>query len=316
MKAYLIDKDENEYELKKLLSWDICHGLTDACDYFEISAVYDSSMLTKLQNAVRFKAENGDSTVFRGVVDEYIVSMNEKGATVTVNGRSLAALLMDNEVTKTTFFSMTKQYLVDTYVTPYGVGDIAAATLPALTMFPVKAGDSAWSVVKRFCLRSGKTEPRFSADGTLLLKETAGKTVSLDADKLAVSIKYRDKRYGIISHITVTNRATGGSYTLTNDDFVQRGGQSRRYLYTEKLENVISNPSDVSERFTGEYQIRCSERGKNCIEVTVPRQFFCFAGDTVSFSSSALGISGSFKALSTHCWADSVSAGTAVTLEV
>lgn len=316
MRAYLIDKNSNEYELNKLLSWDICHGTGESCDYFEISALFDSTMLTYLENAVRFRAENGNDTVFYGVVDEYVVSMDEKGATVTVNGRSLAALLMDNEVTKATYFTMTNASLIQNYVTPYGIDSVAACTLPQQLMFPVRAGDSAWSVLKRFCLRSGHVCPRFSKEGILLLAETAGSTVSLDADSLAYAVKYRDKRYGIISQITVTNRASGGSYTLTNDDFILRGGSCRRYLYTEKLENVISNPSDIGERFTGEYQIRCSQAGKHCIELSVPGQFFCFAGDTVNFRSTALGITGNYKVSATHCWADSLSAGTLITLEV
>lgn len=101
MKGYLLDKNGNESALPELLSWDVCHGTGEPCDYFEVKTVYSSAFLPKLAAASRFKGVSEGKTVFYGVVDEYQISIDEKGSTVSINGRSLAALLMDNEVQKT-----------------------------------------------------------------------------------------------------------------------------------------------------------------------------------------------------------------------
>ena len=69
-------------------------------------------------------------------------------------------------------------------------------------------------------------------------------------------------------------------------------------------------------RYTAAYQIAESQRGKKCVKLTLTKQFACFPGDRVSLSASKLGLSGVFTVVSSHCWADSLSAGTIVTLEV
>jgi len=315
MQGFLADKNGTQYSLPELLSWDVCHAMGEACDYFEVTTLFDSTMLPQLQSAVRFIGKNGNSTVFCGVVDEYVVSINEKGATVSINGRSLAALLMDNEVQKVTYFAMTKASALEHFVTPYGISNVASCNLPQVLMFQVKSGDSAWTALKRYCLKAGHCAPRFSASGTLLLAETSGNTVTINADNRASAIKYKDERYGIISRITVTNRSSGGSYTLNNQAFINRGGSCRRYLYTDKFEQVVSNPSQADDTFTGEYQIQQSKYGKNVIEITVAEQFACFPGDTAVFSSTAVGITKNCKVIKTHCWADALSAGTIITVE-
>ena len=77
MKGYLIDKDGTQYQLPELLSWDVCHGTGEPCDYFEVKTLYTAALLPKLGDAVRFKGTNDGATVFYGVVDEYQVSIDE-----------------------------------------------------------------------------------------------------------------------------------------------------------------------------------------------------------------------------------------------
>ena len=74
--------------------------------------------------------------------------------------------------------------------------------------------------------------------------------------------------------------------------------------------------SITDTKFTGRYQIESSMFGKRCVELTLKRQFPCFPGDTVLLTCSAFGINKSCRVIKTHCWADAVSAGTSVTLEV
>lgn len=316
MKAYLIDVNGTEHELPELLSWDVCHGLGEPCDYFEVSTLYTPELLQYLTAAVRFRAEHSGETVFYGVVDEYLVTIDGRGSSVSVNGRSLAALLMDNEVTKCTYYMMTKSSVRQNYLIPFGITEVASGTMNDVLMFPVKSGDSAWSVLRRFCLKSARAIPGFTPSGQLRMTGLSGTTVTVNADSGAERVRYKDERYGIISEICVTNRATGGSYTLTNEDFCDRGGSRKRYVFTDKFDSVLSPGSDAGGHETGEDYIADSQRGKNCIELTVPTLFPCFPGDRVQLTSTALGVSGTYKVSSTHCWADSSGGGTVITLEV
>ena len=98
MTGYIISSSGVETELPAFLSWDVCHGIGEPCDWFEVSFIYYSHQLSMLQSACRFRAEHNNSVVFTGVVDEYSISIDEHGSVATISGRSHAALLLDNEL--------------------------------------------------------------------------------------------------------------------------------------------------------------------------------------------------------------------------
>lgn len=310
MTGYIISSSGTETELPEFLSWDICHGIGEPCDWFEVSFIYYPNQLLRLQSACRFRAEHGGSVVFTGVVDEYSISIDENGSVVTISGRSPAALLLDNELPAAQYASLSSESLISSFVTPYGISAVIGDASKTLGSFTVSTGESAWSAVKRFSRYAWGTTPFFTPDGALILNGRQGKNVTVNADTDSASIKLRDERYGIISDVRVKNRVTGASYTVRNEDFISRGGKSHREITVPK-----TTGADAA-RYTAEYQITESKRGKHFIELALTKQFACFPSDIVALSSTALGISGSYKVIASHCWADSFSAGTIVTLEV
>ena len=86
MKGYLIDKNGALTLLPEFLSWDVCHGMGEPCDWFEVSFIYYSTQLPKLQSACRFRAVHNNAVVFKGIIDEYSISIDEKGSVVTLSG--------------------------------------------------------------------------------------------------------------------------------------------------------------------------------------------------------------------------------------
>ena len=310
MTGYIISSSGAEIELPPFLSWDVCHGLGEPCDWFEVSFIYYSHQLSKLQSACRFRAEHNGATVFTGVVDEYSISIDEHGSVVTISGRSPAALLLDNELPAASYATLSSESLISSFITPYGIGQVVSGAAKTLGSFSVSTGESAWSAVKRFSRYAWGTTPFFTPDGVLILNGRQGSNITVDADKDAHAVKLRDERYGIISDVCVKNRVTGASYTVRNEDFIARGGKSHRELTVPK-----TTGADAA-RYTAEYQIAESVRGRHLIELTLTKQFACFPGDIIELSSTALGVSGSYRVSASHCWADSFSAGTIVTLEV
>lgn len=309
MTGYLINNGGMVRALPELLSWDICHGSGEPCDYFEVSFVYDTAMLEMLASATRFRAEHKGETVFYGVVDEYGICIDESGGTVTVNGRSLAALLLDNEASAADHCCLSLNTLLGTHVKENGVTEIKTREMPALGSFSVKSGESEWSVLKRFCAYSAGVCPRFSKEGVLILDDEPGRRLVIDDSVPVLRFVRSEDRTGVISEILVKNRAAYSSYLVKNTSYVNQNGCGKRVL------NVPRNTTAEAMRYTGEYQIAASMKGKSYIELTLPELFAAFPADTVELISGCLGISGVFKVSSTHCWADGKSAGTVIRLE-
>lgn len=310
MKGYIIDKNGAATLLPEFLSWDVCHGMGEPCDWFEVSFIYYADQLDDLRSACRFRATHNGAVVFNGVIDEYSISIDEKGSVVTLSGRSYAALLLDNELPAQEYASISSAAAVGSFVSPYGISNVVAGAAKTLNAFSVRTGESAWSAVKRFCRYAWNTTPFFAKDGTLVLNGRTGNTVTVDASKDAASVSMCDERYGIISDISIRNRVTGASYTVNNAQFASRGGKCHREMTVPKTTGADA------VRYTAEYQIAESQRGKKCVKLTLTKQFACFPGDRVALTAAKLGLSGTFTVISAHCWADSLSAGTIVTLEV
>lgn len=310
MKGYIADKDGCTTALPELLSWDICHGMGEPCDWFEVSFIYYAGLLPALGSACRFTAEHRGERVFTGVIDEYTISIDEKGSVVTISGRSYAALLLDNELCAGQWEHISMAQAVESFVSPYGIETAEADSDAALSAFSVSSGESAWSAIKRFCSYSKRTTPYFTKDGKLVLNNRAGNAIEIDASKDAAGISLCDERYGIISDISIRNRYSGTVSTVENSDFIIRGGKCHKELSVPK-----STGADAV-RYTADYQISQSMRGKRAVKITITQQFACFPGDRVKLTADKLGVNGTFTVISTHCWADSMSAGTIVTLEV
>lgn len=309
MKGYLTDSAGAVWALPTLLSWDVKHGLGEPCDAFEVSFAYAKELLPLLYGAVRFRGEYGGETVFRGVVDEYEVTADGTGLTAAVRGRGLAALLLDNQCEAAQYAGVGLDYIVRHHVTPWGVHDVKTGAMAALGDFTVTSGDSQWSVLKRFCRFAGGVRPRFTPDGVLLLNGQDGAARAIGPGTAVTAAVIRDSRYGVISEVLVKNKARGSAETVKNAAYLARGVSCRRVLA------VPRRTGGDAMRYTAQYQIEESERGKRTVELTLPAQFAAFAGDRVSLTAPALGLSGDYRVYESRCWADENGAGTALTLE-
>jgi len=91
------------------------------CDSFALTAPYEPEMAGALREAAEFTALEGDRTVFRGVVDEYVCAVGPAGRTLELSGRGLAALLLDNEADAAVYEHATMAEMVRRHVAPYGL---------------------------------------------------------------------------------------------------------------------------------------------------------------------------------------------------
>ena len=308
MDAYLISHDGTSYELPNLLEWKFSYGCSLPCDAFEISFIYDKSMLPVLTMANRFLAEYGGETVFSGLVDDFEISISENGSLVAVTGRGLAALLLDNEAEAAQYYSASLDTILEKYVYPMGLAKVKISADVPRQALDVESGASSWRVLEDFLWFGCGVKPRFSKDGVLLIGNEAGKSFSFDGSSAYTNQVLKRKRYGVISEVLVKNKALGTSERVENTEFIQSGGCCRRVV------NVPRKTRFDAMRATGEYQIAQSKADELKISITVPQIFAAFPEDTIELCGSPIGISGQFKVIRSCCFANGERAGTEITL--
>jgi len=308
LRTYLIDYGRTSYELPVLLEWKFSYGCALPCDAFEISFVFDGTMLEMLTNAVRFKAEFDGETVFFGTVDDFEVSVSENGCIAAVSGRGLAALLLDNEAEAAQYYSASLDMILEKYVYPCGITNVRKNVSVPQQALVVDSGASMWKVLEDFVFFGSGVIPRLTKDGVLIIGEEAGNSFTASG-KTAVSKQVlKRKRYGVISEVLVKNRALGSSQTVKNTEFTEIGGNCRRVV------NVPRKTRYDAMRSTGEYQIRKSKADELLISLSVPSVFKVFPGDRLELTESPLGVSGEVYVKRTVCFADGESAGTEIIL--
>lgn len=290
MTGYISDKDGGVWRLPPLLSWSVRHGMGDGADSFEVCCFYNADMSAILYNACRFRAEHEGRTVFTGVVDEYEAEASEKGGmTLCINGRSLAALLMDNEAEAAEYWGAGLDFILSRHVTPWGVRDVRTKSMRTASRLKVSSGMSQWSVLKEFCIFCGGVMPRFDREGTLLLDGSGGDTITVGALSPVTYQSRKDTRYGVISEALVRNRY--GSSLVENGRLKERGGSCRRVVSVPRYTGADAM------RYTGSWQIRMSERGARTCTLVIAEPFAAFAGDRVRLERSPLGLTGEFGVL-------------------
>ena len=310
MTGYLTDNQGKTYGLPTLLGWEVIHGLGQPCDSFSVEFLYTREMLPVLKRAVGFTAYHDGEQVFQGVVDEYTVTCDVRGSIAKVEGRSLGALLMDNEAESGEYCNVGLDYILQRHVTPWGITAVETAQVPKLARFTVSSGQSQWSVLREFLQFTGELEPRFDVSGKLLIDgKTGGRTYTVGKYTPVSSVEFREDRYGVISKVLVKKDRVGSS-TVSNDKFLARGGKCRRVV------NVPRYLSYDAMRYTGEYQIRQSQKDSVVCVITLPELFAAFAGDTVALDDTAIGLTGKFRVSQSRCWAEAGRFGTELTLAV
>lgn len=286
MTGYLTDGAGNVWRLPALLSWDVTHGLGEPSDCFAVRFLYAPDMAGILYAASRFFAEYGGKTVFTGVVDEYEITADETGMTASVNGRGLAALLLDNEAEAAEYYGASLDFILERHVVPCGITEIRKKAMGAASVFRVTSGESEWKVLREFCRFCGGVLPRFTKEGVLLLDGAEGDLLWLDAASGAAQT-FRGTRSGVISEVLVKT-ARGMSVPVENTAFKARGGSARRIVTVPRYTGYDAM------RYTGAWQIEQSERDAEVFCVTLPEPFAAFAGDVVTLSGSPLGMAGTF----------------------
>lgn len=290
--------DGKSYRLPILLSWTLTYTAGVPCDSMTACCPYDDSMADVLPAATRFTASQDGEIMLRGVIDAYEISLSGQGLLVTLEGRGMAALLMDNESEALTYGTATLGDILGNHVSPYGISCETESSLSGAN-YAVVSGSSQWKALRGFTHRYGGFDPYFTRDGRLVIKPLWGSGRTLRADKNTPlrSLRRREQRYGVISEMLIQDKVQGISHRVINEEFTQRGGCRRHVLY-------MPRSTADERRYTGEYQIAQSALDQLEITLEVPLPFAAFPGDRLYLALEQLGPGDTYDVVESRCCLD------------
>lgn len=307
LKGLIFNKDKKATELPELYSYTLKHGMGLPCDSFEVACEYVPGLEYELQFAKYFAGMHNGGVVFTGIVDEYEISCDLAGKTLSIAGRGIAALLLDNEAVPAVYENCSLDVILRNHVIPFGITDIEWEDMGSCRGYTVESGMSQWTALYNFTKYVGGITPRFSRGGKLILTDRPGDLLLLDGNRIS-EYRLRERRHGVISEVVLRENGGGVVKTVKNSAFIERGGLARRVV------TLPRKPGYDAIRYTGEFQIGSSEEESATCTVTVPERFAAFPGDIVMFGETELNLTGEFKVIETETWANASGCGTKIVM--
>jgi hypothetical protein len=290
MTGEIITAGHRTYRLPALLAWNIVRTGGVPCDSFSVTCVYTADMSGPLHLAEGFAALDGGDVFWRGIVDEYVLCQSDAGRTVTITGRGYAARLLDNESRPLTYQAATLEEILRNHVTPYGITCAQHASIYAGSVYSVAAGSSQWKALEGFCRTWGGFTPRFDRLGRLLAApEGTGTARRVTESTPLLSLTKRENHYGVLSEVLVIDKTRSVSYSVKNQEFLNRGGQCRHVIYTP------GQSTWSAMRYTGEYQIARSREREAELELLLPGAVAADPGDSIVLSRPECGQAGTYR---------------------
>ncbi len=288
MTGFVTDAQGNRFQLPPLSGWELRWTGGTPCDSFTLRFPAGAETAAQLRPAVRFQAVEDGTVYFTGVVDEYELALGAAGLVATLSGRGMAALLLDNEAGTADYEQAQPEDILRAYVYPFGIRLGEHIRLPPLRRFGVDSGDSCYAALYGYCRWAGEIMPRFDRLGQLVLLPDGGGRRWTLRDGAVLEAVFTDRRYGVISELTVHDRSTGTTQTVRDEDFIAEGGCCRRVM------SVYSRTAHRTAARTGQQTIALSGQERRVLELTLPGLPEAMPGDIVEVSLKQMGVTGSF----------------------
>lgn len=277
MRAEITTYDGKGYRLPPAVAYGFEYACGTPCDSFWMELAGSPEDAERYGRAIRLTAWEGEEPVFTGVVDEVEWSLSQGGSRVTLSGRSMAALLLDNEALPMDYSAATLEDILRNHVTPYGIAVGESGNIPPCQGFSVASGQSEWQVVYNFACYHGGLSPRFDRRGRLMLAPLGEGRVKRLGERVPITAMLRNEnRHGVLSEVLVRDQRSRQVERVTNPAFLAQGGQCRRVV------TVGGGQSAQALRYSGQFQMGRSMAGKSTLTMTVPKAFFAWPGELIA----------------------------------
>ncbi len=309
MTGYLLTAEGGRIDLPPFISWKLKRTGGVPCDSFEGECPWDAGMESALESACRLIAEDDGARRFTGVLDEYRLTWDSSGGVLSLSGRGLAALLLDNEAQGRDYQIATLEDILREHVEPYGLPVGELGELPAVPDFSVASGSSEWQVLYDFARYHCGVQPRLDVFGALsVTPEESGREIGVDDRTGVTALSWRDKRYGVCSEILMLDRGKLIPQRMANESFLNQGGRCRRVM------TMPGKSAYQAMRYSGQFQLDRSAEERFRLEFTVPGSYFCEPGDVVSLSLTRPAMAGTWRVEETETVMDNRGTRVKVTL--
>lgn len=292
MRAVVTLPSGQHLALPALKSWEFLRTDGEGCDSFRVSFPGGADLYETLQGARRFYAWVGEQRVFTGLADELTLSVSASGSVLTLDGRGMGALLVDNQLRAAEFQTAGLEDLLKLCTVPFGI-PVRAAAMGTLAGFSIDTGDTCRQALWGFVRHLGGEDPRFDAEGTLLIGQP-GKRVklTLGAAEAVLSRCYCD---ALTQVVEVPARVHGT---------VQTYSVSEAAAFPHRKVTVVSGSTLRAGRYTGPEQLSRSRREERTLTLTAPGSFLAEPGDDCELSLPGIGIAGTYRCRSVRSRAD------------
>lgn len=174
---------------------------------------------------------------FKGIVDKQRITFSQTGKLLTLECRSLSALLLDNEVKPSIYFQLTDKQVISQYGVPFGLKGHRFPYSVKQNFLQTKKGDSCWNVITEFCrLTYGKT-PYVTYDNYVTLNPFTETTHTL-SNSLSYGISY--------TSLTLLRAPS----KLFSKVYMKTATETYSYYYGFEMENPLAvNQSVRRERY-------------------------------------------------------------------
>ncbi|MCI8474435.1 MAG: hypothetical protein HFF07_03750 [Oscillospiraceae bacterium] len=309
MEGYLLTARGERLELPVFESWHLKRTGGVPCDSFEGVCPWDRGAEPAFDGACRLLVEEGGARRFTGVLDEYELRWDGEGGSLSLSGRGLAALLLDNEAAGRDYQVATLEDILEEHVRPYGIPVGEMGALGAVTGFSVATGSSEWQVLYDFARYHNGVQPRFDVWGSLTVAPgERGRLVRVNDGTGVTGVRFRDKRYGVYSEILVQDLGSLRSQRVADEGFISQGGRCRR-VYT-----MPGRSAYQAMRYSGQFQLDRAREERFRVELTVPGSWVCEPGDQVEVELTRPALRGTWRALETETILDRKGCRVKVTL--
>lgn len=254
----------------------VCINMEDDTPADDISIMFPVSK--RIPSISRFVLSSDDRTIFTGIADKQVLTCNKNGSVLTVQGRSMAALLLDNEAMPCNYYMPDDMVIKINHLKPFGINLENESISPYEESISVGKGVTHWEVIEEFCRRKYNSFPRITERGTAILngkistEDLLFSNCENDRGIPFTSITVKETKCKMLSEVYVRNDGSSSSYSLTlNNPLALSKGVSRvRYLNAVDRDDIT-----VSH---GEKMIKNSNKDFFELTLTCPTRLFCTLG--------------------------------------
>lgn len=223
--------------------------------------------------------DDDDTLLFGGIVDRQKKDCSGEGILLTIEARSKAALLLDNEAMPQTYINPSLGTLFQNHGAPYGLPKFLGKTASYYWTYVIPKGTSEWQVFWDFCLYCIGIEPRVTPEGVLDVtgQSTGEPVVFSNAGGIPYSGVTHDRQPKQRLSGLHLQGAVGEGYQNELLDLIAIGKGIRRNRYV------------TAANWQGRRMLKTARRKSDSVILTCPKPVRCPLGTRATVDDPSLG---------------------------